>query len=249
MKQRLGVITGANGQIGSYLARRKALKAGPMLLIVQQRRDRLSSLEGNPRIRIAECDLMSQEQLQSVVEIAVREMDAAPAYLIHAAALRSSDAKAIAESEPAIFDQVLRQNVTAAFNALRCLLPWFREQGFGRAVLFGSNVTRTGLAHGAAYAAAKAAIANLVHTAALENGDLDILVNMVSPGPVDTALEEDYQGEYLLFRKRYFETYKAHSPTHNLISLNEIGAAVEFLLSAELRNLTGQELILDGGKS
>jgi NAD(P)-dependent dehydrogenase (short-subunit alcohol dehydrogenase family) len=148
-----------------------------------------------------------------------------------------------------MFDEVFNSNVTMAYNAVRACLPGMLERKFGRLLLLGSNVVQTGLPSGSAYAAAKAAIVNLVRSVALEAAPSNVLINAISPAPIETDLEADYQGEYLAFRQRYFETYKKMSPTGKLISLEELRLTIEFLLDSGLQNLTGQNIILDGGLS
>lgn len=249
MKPELTIITGANGQIGSYLAHSYAQERKPLLLMYNLENGRIAGLQNLPGVMLVSCDLCDAESVQQTLAAAVQALSATPAYLIHIAAVRSSDAQTVADSDPQIFGTVLNQNVLAAYNILRCALPYMRANSFGRVVLFGSNVVQTGLANGSAYAAAKAAIVNLAKSAALENAASNVLVNCISPAPVETKLEEDYTGEYLDFRREYFEQIRKASPTGKLVSKAEIKSVIELLISASIANLNGQNIILDGGFS
>lgn len=113
--------------------------------------------------------------------------------------------------------------------------------------MFGSDVSSKGLAQGSAYAAAKAAIANLVKSTAREYAPCGILINTVSPAPVETELEEDYKDEYLEFRKRYFAHFIESSATGKLVSTAELKAVVDLLINPEVNNLCGEEIFLRGG--
>jgi NAD(P)-dependent dehydrogenase (short-subunit alcohol dehydrogenase family) len=115
--------------------------------------------------------------------------------------------------------------------------------------MFGSNVVQTGLYRGSAYAAAKAAIVNLVQSIALETASANVLINAISPAPIETSLEEEYTGDYLAFRKHYFEEFRQMSPTGKLVSKEEIWLFCETLLSDKLENFTGKNIIIDGGFS
>lgn len=249
MTQGLTVITGANGQIGSFLAHSYAQARKPLLLLYHQAKGRLAELENDPGLILLSCDLCDADAVKQALDTAVQTLSATPAYLIHTAAVRSSDAQTVADSDPHFFGTVLKQNIMAAYNILRFTLPFMRATSFGRVVLFGSNVVQTGLANGSAYAAAKAAIVNLAKSTALENASRNILVNCISPAPVETRLEEDYAGEYLAFRKDYFEQIRKSTPTGKLVSKAEIKSVIDLLLSASIDNLSGQNIVLDGGFS
>lgn len=238
------IITGANGQVGSHIAE---LWNGPALLLYRNRTDRLSDLATYPEKLLISCDLMDLEGLHAAISKANLKFNAAPAYLIHTASVRSSDASSVAESDPDVFHSVFTANFMGAYNILRACLPHMRTSGFGRIVVFASDVATSGLANGAAYAAAKSAMVNLVKSTALENADENILINSISPGPIDTRLEEDYHGEYLEFRKAYFKNFQRLNPTGKLISKGELMAVVRMLCSAELQNLTGRDIVINGG--
>lgn len=248
MKQLL-IITGANGQVGSYLAQAWAETRLPMLLLINSDGRRLEKLSSRPEIMIKACDLRDLAAFKAALDEACQALDAVPARLVHTAAIRSYDARTLAEGEPLIWSEVFNANVSMAYNVLKACLPGMLSGKFGRIVMFASNVVQSGLHSGSAYAAAKAAIVNLVRSVALEAAPDNVLINAISPAPVETDLESDYEGEYLAFRQRYFAAYRAASPTGKLVSMQELKRVAELLLSEELDNLTGQNLVIDGGAS
>lgn len=249
MKKKLLIITGANGQVGSYLARSHAGGGDPLLLLYHKDSSRVGDLRKNDGVSLKACNLTSFVETRSAIEAVSREHAAIPARLIHTAALRSYDAQPLAESDPEIFFQVLQTNLMMAYNVLRACLPDMIANEFGRIVIFGSNVVSTGLKNGAAYSAAKAGIVNLVKSVALETASTNVLINSISPAPIETDLEADYSGEYLKFRREYFERYRRLSPTGKLVSKKEIKSLTDLLLSEDIENLNGANVIIDGGLS
>lgn len=245
----LVIITGANGQLGSYLAKHWADQKRPLLLFYHRNSNRIDELRERPGICLKSCDLRDLDAFKTALQEGCDELGLLPSGLVHTAAIRSYDSKILAEGDPKIFNEVFSTNVSMAYNAVRACLPGMMKRKFGRIVLLGSNVVEIGLHSGSAYAAAKAAIVNLVRSVALEVASSNVLINAISPAPVETDLAEDYEGEYLAFRQRYFERYKKMSPTGKLISLEELRLTAEFLLEPRLQNLSGQNLILDGGLS
>jgi NAD(P)-dependent dehydrogenase (short-subunit alcohol dehydrogenase family) len=189
-------------------------------------------------------DLRELDALQKLLS----ELSSETHCLIHCSAIRSEDARPLSDTDPLQFKRVFDENFYPAYNVLRAVLPQMLAQRFGRVVLFSSEVTRSGLAKGSAYAAAKAAIANLAKSAALECASANVLINSIAPAPVDTALEDDFSGGYLAFRKAYFARHIAHAASQQLVSIAEIKQVSDLLISEELRSLCGEEIFLSGGK-
>ena len=249
MKNKLTILTGANGQVGSFIAHKLANLNKHLLLLYHNSFNRIEDLADKENVMLLSCHLENIDDVNIAINCAVENLTASPAYLIHTAAIRSYDAMPLAQTSPEIFKEVLSSNLEMAYNVLRTCLPFMLQNRFGRIVMFGSNVVQTGLYRGSAYAAAKAAIVNLVQSIALETASANVLINAISPAPIETILEEEYTGDYLAFRKRYFEEFRQMSPTGKLVSKEEIWLFCETLLSDKLENLTGKNIIIDGGFS
>ncbi len=140
--------------------------------------------------------------------------------------------------------QCLRGSLDVAFIGTRLALPLLRKSGAGAIVNMGSVCGLLGSPGLAAYSAAKAGVINFSRTAALECATANIRVNVVIPGVVwsegtDAALDTPEKAE----------------GTARVIPLKRIGQAVEvanailFLASDEASYITGQTLVVDGGKT
>lgn len=244
---KLMLITGANGQIGSYLAKEYLAGGYRLALLYHRRKERLEQFADGPGCLCLPADLRDLDETQAAVAKAAEHFSATPQILIHCAALRSYDALSLADSDPRVFHEVLDANLKSAYHILRAVLPGMRDSRWGRVVLMGSEITRGGLKQGSAYAAAKNGIVGMMKSLAQETREFGIRVNAISPAPVDTILEEDYSGEYLEFRKKYFAEYLQSSSGLALVSREEIRRVADLLISPELDNLTGQEIYLAGG--
>jgi 3-oxoacyl-[acyl-carrier protein] reductase len=243
------LITGANGQASVNLVAYLLSKKCRLMLLAHDRTDRIKKLMAAypDQCWLDRCELTDFSATTDAITRLIQFCGDYPTGLAHLAAVRSYDAKPLADSGPAIWQEVISSNIMMAYNVLRIVLPGMKKLRKGKIVLLGSNVTRTGLPYGSAYAAGKAALSNLVRTLAYENASYNIQVNMVSPAPLDTNLVEDYTGAYLDFRKKYFESYKKSHPAHKLVSLNEVTKTVVSLLDLEHTSLTGEEIYLTGG--
>jgi enoyl-[acyl-carrier protein] reductase I len=90
----------------------------------------------------------------------------------------------------------------------------------------------------------KAALESAVRYAAAELGEKGIRVHALSPGPLKTRAASgiDHFDELLA-------TASERAPTHQLASIEDVGAMAAFLASPEARNLTGGVHDIDGGFS
>lgn len=78
--------------------------------------------------------------------------------------------------------RTLQINLTGAYHVLKAVAPIFARQKEGSVVLIGSLSGEQGITGQTAYAASKAGLIGLMHTAAREWGALNIRVNVIFPG-------------------------------------------------------------------
>ena len=121
------------------------------------------------------------------------------------------------------------------------------KNGAGKIVLFGSNVTRIGLPFGSAYSASKAALANIARTLAAEEAQNNIIVNIISPGPVKID-DSHFSESYRKFREEYYRKNLREIPLQRCASFEDLFGLCNFLLSAENSYITGEEFFVTGGK-
>jgi 3-oxoacyl-[acyl-carrier protein] reductase len=95
------------------------------------------------------------------------------------------------ETEPAVWDEVIRTDLTAVFHTCRAVLPSMIERGSGTIVNIASRLAQIGVAETAAYSAAKAGLLGLTRALAREFGPLGIRVNAVAPGVTLTDMTAD----------------------------------------------------------
>jgi NAD(P)-dependent dehydrogenase (short-subunit alcohol dehydrogenase family) len=119
----------------------------------------------------------------------------------------------------------------------------FRAQGTpGSIVLMSSGAGRFPHPHLWAYGVAKAAICFLCETAAEELGPLGIRVNAVAPGIIDDELMS-----FITAGGALLDDYLAQMPLGRVGTVEDVAAAVRFLLGPESSFVTGETLGIDGG--
>jgi len=86
------------------------------------------------------------------------------------------------------FDTVIRTNLLGAFHVIRPALKIMTRAGRGRVIIIGSGAGRHAEEKAGPYVASKWALIGLAKTAALEVAKSGVTVNVVLPGPTDTAM-------------------------------------------------------------
>lgn len=249
MKDKAIIITGANGAIGSFLIAEYLKRDYCVLALIHKHKDRITPLmdKFQDKLVVKKCDLANYEEVKQTFNSFQTEYSFLPANLIHTSALRSSDFASLAETEPQKWFSIVEMNIYSSYNLLHVLLPVYQYNREGKIVLLGSNISRTGLKNGSAYAVSKGALTNLARTVALEYGKDNILINVLSPGAVKTD-QSHFPEDYQRFRQDYFAKELKETPLQKLVEPIDIFNSCKFLLSAQNRMITGEEIFITGGK-
>lgn len=139
------------------------------------------------------------------------------------------------------WSQILMVNLSSVFLLLQHFCPKMKEIGGGKIVVISSSYALVAREGRAAYSASKAGLEALVRSAAIEYASSNILINIVSPGFVDTALTRKNNSESQLI------DLASLIPLGRLASPIEIAEAVRFLISPANTYMTGARLQVDGG--
>ncbi len=92
----------------------------------------------------------------------------------------------VAETDDVRFDRMIDLNLRSAFYAVRAVIPYLRESGWGRIVLVGSRAAFDNPAGQAAFNIAKAGVISLAKSVAHELDDTEINANAILPNLIDT---------------------------------------------------------------
>lgn len=142
--------------------------------------------------------------------------------------------------------EVTSINLDGVFLGMRYAGTALEKRGGGSVINISSILGKVGFPGAAAYCASKGGVSLLTKSAALEWAPLNIRVNSVHPGFVETplvseALQNNEDGEAMR------ELLVAAHPLGRLGQAQEIANAVAFLASDESSFMTGSEMVVDGG--
>lgn len=150
-------------------------------------------------------------------------------------------ASVFAASEEATWRFVLEISLISAMRMARAVVPGMRARGWGRIVNMSSDAAFVGDSGLADYAAAKMGVVGFTRALARETAAAGVTVNAVAPGAIRTAAHDRLAPAVL-------ERIKAATPAGFVGAPEDVAAAVGFLASDEARFITGQTLLIDGGR-
>lgn len=149
------------------------------------------------------------------------------------------------ESQPETWDKVIAINLRGPINFCHTLVSQMIERGQGKIISISSDAGRVGSTGEAVYSACKAGIIGFSKTLARELARSKVNVNVVCPGPTDTALlQQITEGEK---GARVIEAMTRSVPFRRLAQPEEIANAVAFFASPDADFVTGQVLSVSGG--
>jgi NAD(P)-dependent dehydrogenase (short-subunit alcohol dehydrogenase family) len=138
------------------------------------------------------------------------------------------------------FDKIFNVNVKGALFTVQKALPLLNAGG--SIILTGSVASAKGTPAFAVYGASKAAIRNFVRGWTAELADRRIRANVLSPGPITTALVAEQPRDAI-------EKIASTIPMGRMGEPDEVAKAALFLASDDSSFITGIELFVDGGRA
>ncbi|WP_272678985.1 SDR family oxidoreductase [Providencia sp. PROV019] len=231
IENKVAAITGAASGIGLECAR-TLIKAGAKVVLIDRAEERLNQLVeelGENAIPLV-VDLMKPEQVDGMLDAILQKAGRLDIFHANAGAYIGGP---VAEGDPDVWDNVLNLNINAAFRCVRAVLPHFIAQKSGD-VLFTSSIAGVvPVIWEPIYTASKFAVQAFVHSTRRQVSEHGVRVGAVLPGPVVTALLDDWPKEKM-------EEALANG---SLMQPIEVAEAVLFMLTRP-RNVTIRDLVI-----
>lgn len=236
----VAVVTGGGTGIGLAVARElRAL--GARVAICGRRPEPLAAAARSlgDDVMAATCDIRDPDSIGGFLQAVLERFDRVDVLVNNAGGQFPAPAQHLS---PKGFEAVVRNNLLGTYNFThKAANMAFIPQKRGRIVNVIAQIARgfPGMAH---TGAARAGVANLTKTLAIEWAQFGIRVNAVAPGVIKTSGLDQYPPELLT------NAIKA-IPLRRLGAAEEVSHLVTYLASPQADFVTGQIFYIDGGAS
>ncbi len=247
------IVTGGAGGIGGATCRRFGA-AGAGVAVFD--RDLAGAQEVVGEIQAAggqaaafACDITDRAQVDAAVAATIAQLGPIDVLVNNAG---WDVFKPFTKTVSAEWDKLIAINLIGALHMHHAVLPGMvarsKQEGWtgGRIVNIASDAARVGSSGEAVYAACKGGLVAFSKTLAREHARHGITVNVVCPGPTDTALFADYK-EGAGSPEKLEEAFRRSIPLGRIGQPQDLPGAILFFAGADAAYITGQVLSVSGG--
>ena len=244
LKGKVAIVSGAAQGIGRAIAMRLAEEGAKVAIadiqemLATQTASEIKSAGGHAAaVRLDVTDL---DSALAAMETAERELGSIDILINNAG---WDKLEPFVQSTPETWDRVIAINFRGVLNCCKAVIPKMQARGGGKIVSIASDAGRVGSSGEAVYSGCKAAIIAFSKTIARELARNNINVNVVCPGPTETALLRGVMEE----QPKVLEAMKRGIPMRRLGKPEDLAGAVAFFASADADYATGQVVSISGG--
>ena len=241
------IVTGGAGGIGRATCRRFAAEGAKVAVFdinveaAQRVADEIKAAGGIAQV--FQCNITDRGEVDAAVaatEAALGPIDV----LVNNAGWDVF--KPFLKTVPAEWDKLIAINLTGALHMHHAVLPGMVERKYGHIVNVASDAARGGSSGEAVYAACKGGLVALSKTLAREHARQGITVNVVCPGPTDTALLSG-MAEGARDPSKLIEAFRSAIPLGRLGQPDDLAGAIVFFGSDDAAFITGPVISVSGG--
>lgn len=249
LSEKIALVIGGSRGIGAGITELLS-KAGALTIFTHtgksQYRSRLTALLARLKkegchVRAVTADALDSERTNAVVAEIIRKHGKIDILVVNVGQNLARPAECVTDKE---WRRSIDLNLSAAFYAVRAVLPHMVERKYGRIILIGSSAAYNGGGGAIDYAAAKSGLNGMMLYLTQNYARKGIITNVVHPCVIETDL----------LRERYSDKEKrknliAQIPAGRLGKPEDIAALVTYLASAWGDYICGQSILVDGGRT
>lgn len=242
------LITGAGSGIGRASARLFAREGAHVVVAdVDDRgaKATVAEIRKGGGLAFAEhVDVTDQEETVAVTARIVKRLKRIDVLFNNAGISGVGD---VLETEPEVFDRVMRVNVRGVYLMSRAVVPVMIKQRFGSIINMSSCIAEIGLARRVSYAASKGAVLAMTKSMQVDVAQHGIRVNALLPGTIMTPFVERYIKESYADPEEGYASIRKRQLGSELGQPEDVAWAALYLASDESRFVMASGLVVDGG--
>lgn len=241
------VVTGGAGGIGSATCSRFAAEGARVAVFdknIEAAQETVAKIQAaNGEAAAFRCDITNRTEVDAAVAATQAQLGAIDVLVNNAG---WDVFLPFVKTKPEQWESLIAINLVGALHMHHAVLPTMVERKSGRIINIASDAARVGSSGEAVYAACKGGLVAFSKTLAREHSRHNITVNVVCPGPTDTALFADYKkgaGD----PQKLEEAFRRSIPLGRIGQPGDLPGAIAFFASEDAAFITGQVLSVSGG--
>src|SRR5882672_83922 len=242
------VITGAGSGIGQASARLFAREGARVVVSDIDLDAARGTVEGirqaGGQAAAEQVDVTDQAQTEALAARVVKQFDRVDVLFNNAGIGGVGD---VLETEPELFDRVMRVNVRGVYLMTRAIVPQMIKQRSGSIINMSSCIANIGLARRVSYAASKGAVLSMTKSMQVDLAPHGIRVNALLPGTILTPFVERYLKESYADPEEGMAAIRGRQLSHELGRPEDVAGAALYLASDESKFVMASGLVIDGG--
>lgn len=240
LKDKIAIVTGGAKGIGKAITLRLAQDGALVYAFGRKKPENMDFSDDskvNDRINFLETDVSNFDSVKESIDKIIKENDKIDILVNNAGITKDNLLIRMSEKD---FEDVLNINLKGAFNTSKVVARYMMSKRQGKIINIGSIVGTIGNPGQSNYASSKAGMIGLTKSLAKELAARNILVNLIAPGYVKTAMTDKLTEE----QKKYFEE---NIPLKRIADPEDIANVVSFFCKNDSAYITGQVIHVDGG--
>lgn len=241
------LVTGGGGGIGGATSRRFGASGAKVAVLdrnLEAAAATAKAIEAAGGVALAlGCDITQRNEVDAAIAQVSTRLGAVDVLVNNAG---WDVFKPFTKTTPGDWERLIAINLTGALHMHHAVLPGMVARKSGRIVNIASDAARVGSSGEAVYAACKGGLVAFSKTIAREHARHGITVNVVCPGPTDTALFADYKqgaGDPVKLE----EAFRRSIPLGRIGQPDDLPGSILFFASDDAAYITGQVLSVSGG--
>lgn len=242
LKDKVAIVTGAARGLGKTFSLALAEEGARIMAIdIADPGETVRAIESSGGLAKGfQADVSDEEGTLKIAEETIKSFGRIDILVNNAAMVYGLVRKPFFEIDPKEWDKVMAVNIKGPWLCTRAVFPQMKQQGKGKIINLASETFFTG-SHGFVhYVTSKGGVVGLTRSLAIELGPYHININAVAPGFTDTEASRSFAdvSKYDVSR----------TPLGRLQQPEDLVGALIFLASDESDFITGQILLVDGGR-